>query len=307
MIPHRLPPAGRLVEIVHGEQRAVITSGGATLRAYDVGDRPVLEHFDSPESVGIGCQGEVLAPWPNRVVDGRWTWQGSSFQLWITEPERGHALHGLVRAFTWNLVEHHENRVEMDVLLLAQPGWPFPLHINVSYALGSTGLTSVLTTTNVGRKRCPYGAGMHPYLAMRGGTVDEAVLHLPAATWLATDERLAPTERRSTAGTPFDFTDGSPIGSRRADTAFTDLRVESIDRVEARVTAPDGHTAVLWGDESVRWWQLFTGDALPEPWSRAALALEPMTCGPNALNSHDDLILLEPGEAHSMTWGLFLT
>ncbi len=306
MISHRLPPAGRPLEIVHDEQRAVVTCSGATLRSYDVGGRPVVEAFHGPDSVGVGCQGEVLAPWPNRVVDGRWTWHGSSFQLWITEPERGHALHGLVRTLTWNVVEHRENHVEMDVLLLAQPGWPFPLHVVVSYALDPTGLTSVLTATNVGRQPCPYGAGMHPYLAMPGGTVDDAVLHLPAATWLATDGRLAPTGRRSTAGTSFDFTDGTPIGHRRADTAFTDLRTEENGRVEARVSAPDGHTAVLWGDASVRWWQLFTGDALPEPWSRAALALEPMTCGPNALNSQEDLIVLEPGAAHSMTWGLFL-
>ena len=299
-----LPPPGRTFEIAVGDQRAVVTESGATLRAYTAGERPVIEAFHGPDTPVVSCQGEVLAPWPNRVVDGRWAWRGDEQQLSITEPERGHALHGLVRTLTWRVVEHQPDRVELDVLLLAQPGWPFPLHCSVTYALGAGGLTSTLTATNVGRHACPYGAAVHPYLALRGHTVDDAVLHLPAATWLATDERLSPTTRHPTADSPYDLTDGSPIGNRQADTAFTDLPIGPHGRVGATLTTPDGHRTVLWGDESVRWWQLFTGDALADPWRRTTLAVEPMTCAPNALNSGDGLVTLEPGESHTLMWGL---
>ena len=302
--PVGLPPAGRVLEIVAGDQRAVVTESGATLRAYTVGRRPVIEAFDGPEAVVVGSQGEILAPWPNRVVDGRWTWQGEEQQLSITEPDRGHALHGLVRTLTWSVVEHRADFVELDVLLLAHPGWPFPLHCAVTYALRPDGLTSTLTATNVGRRPCPYGAAVHSYLAVAGRVVDDAVLHLPAATWLATDGRLSPTTRQATAGTEYDFSDGTPIGSRQADTAFTDLPRAADGRVEASLTTPDGHRTVLWGDESVRWWQLFTGDALADPWRRTTLAVEPMTCAPNALNTGEDLVVLEPGERHTLTWGI---
>lgn len=127
----------------------------------------------------------------------------------------------------------------------------------------------------------------------------------PAGAFLETDDRLVPTGHRPTAGTPFDFTDGSPVGARRADTAFTGLAAHD-GRVEARVAAPDGRTTVVWGGPAVRWWQLFTGDDLPERWRRTTIAIEPMTRPPDALSSGEDLVVLEPGARHELTWGLAL-
>ncbi len=301
-----VPPVGHLFEIAHGDERAVISESGATLRVYEVGTRPVVEAFDGPETPVIGGQGEVLAPWPNRVVDGRWSWESTDHQLWITEPERGHALHGLVRRLPWSPVGSGPDRIELEAVLLAHPGWPFPLHLAVTYGLGRGGLTSRLAATNIGRTSCPYGAATHPYLAIPDGRVDGAALELPAATWLATDDRLAPVERRPTAGTRYEFEAGTAIGDRVVDNAFTDLDRLADGRVEARVTCPDGRTTVVWGDRSVRWWQLFTGDELPPEWRRRTLALEPMTCGPDALNTREDLVVLEPGQTHTMEWGLTL-
>jgi aldose 1-epimerase len=300
------PPAGRLFEITSGEQRVVVTESGATLRAYEVGDRPVIEPFDGPEAPVVGAQGEILSPWPNRVVDGRWRWDGADQQLWLTEPSRGHAIHGLVRRMRWTTFEHEAHRIGLETTVFAHPGWPFPLHLEATYALSPAGLSCGLVATNIGLEACPYGAATHPYVAIPGGTVDEAVLRIPAATWLATDERLSPTERRPTAGSAYEFDGVAPVGSRQADNAFTDLERDARGLVEATVTTPDGRTTAVWGDASVRWWQLFTGDALPERWRRRALALEPMTCGPNALNTGEDLVVLDPGEQHSMTWGIAL-
>lgn len=300
------PPVGRLFEISTGDQRVVVTESGATLRVYEVGDRPVVEPFDGPEAPVVGAQGEILAPWPNRVVDGRWRWDGADQKLWLTEPSRGHAIHGLVRRLRWTPFEQQAHRVGLETTVFAHPGWPFPLHFQATYALSTAGLSCSITATNIGRTACPYGVATHPYVAIPGGTVDDAILRLPAATWLATDDRLSPTERRPTAGSPYELDGVTPLGTRQADNAFTDLERIDHDRVEAAVTAPDGRTTVVWGDASVRWWQLFTGDALPERWRRRALALEPMTCGPNALNTGDDLVVLEPGDHHSMTWGMSL-
>jgi aldose 1-epimerase len=308
MAPHRaegpVAPVGRLFEITEGDQRAVITESGATLRAYDAGRRRVLEPLGQPDTPVVGCQGEILAPWPNRVVDGRWIWGSTERQLSITEPERGHALHGLVRTLRWSPVEAAPSRIALETVLLAHPGWPFPLHLTVSYELGSGGLSSRLTATNIGRETSPYGAAVHPYFAGAGCSVDETVVEIPAATWLATDDRLAPLDRRPTAGTPYAFDAGSPIGARVVDNAFTDLERLPDGRVEARLRFADGSGTVVWGDTSVRWWQLFTGDALPSPWRRTAVAVEPMTCGPDALNTREDLVLLDPGQSHTLGWGI---
>lgn len=301
-----VPPVGSAIEIHHGEQRVIVTESGATLRLYEVGQRPVLEPFNGPDTVVVGCQGEILAPWPNRTVNGSWAWKESTYQLWITEPDRGHALHGLVRTMRWTLVERTPHLVRLETTLLAHPGWPFPLRFVVSYLLGPTGLTSTLTARNIGRTSCPYGAAVHPYLAIPGGNANDAVLHIPAATWLEADDRLAPIGHRPTVRTPYEFDGVIPVGERQADNALTNLDRLADGRVEATLLAPDGRTTVLWGDSSVRWWQLFTGDDLPPPWRRAAIAVEPMTCAPDALNSGEDIVVLEPGDDHSMTWGLHL-
>lgn len=300
-------PGGRLFGIATGGDRAVISESGATLRSYEVAGRPVVEAFAGPDSEPVGCQGQILAPWPNRVVDGRWRWGSTDLQLDITEPQRGHALHGLVRTLAWAPVDPpaaEPGRITLAATLLAHPGWPFPLAFSVTYALGPDGLTSRLTATNIGRTPCPYGAAAHPYLALGGGRVDDAVLDLPAATWVATDDRLAPRGRRPTAGSAHRFDGSAPIGDRIVDTAFTDLDRHSNGRVEAALTTPDGHRTVLWGDGSVRWWQVFTGHDLPEPYRRRTLAVEPMTCAPDALNSGDGLVVLQPGEGHTLTWGV---
>ena len=52
------------------------------------------------------------------------------------------------------------------------------------------------------------------------------------------------------------------------------------------------------------WLQVFTGDPLRPDRRRKALAIEPMTCPPNAFVTADDLLVLEPGQAVTHTWGI---
>ncbi|HEX2039576.1 MAG TPA: aldose 1-epimerase family protein [Acidimicrobiales bacterium] len=276
-----------MIELAFEDQRALVAETGAALREYEVGGRPAIE----PSARGYS--GAVLAPWPNRVVDGRWTWRGRTYRLAVNEPDRGHALHGLVHALPWRVAERTAEHVVLEVQLDPHPGWPFPMRFTASYRLGRAGLVSHVTAQNTGAEACPYGVATHPYAARRGAAVEDIVVHLDAAAYLATDDRLAPTEKRPTAGTPYDFADGAALDGRRVDNAFTDLASG-----EAHIVNPDGFTTVLWGDESVRWWQLFVEDVI---------AVEPMTCAPDALNSGDGLVVLDPGDAHTMTWGVRLS
>jgi aldose 1-epimerase len=94
------PPSGTQHEIRHGDQVAVVTEAGATLRSYQAAGRAVVDGFAAwarPD----GGRGQVLAPWPNRVADGRWSWEGAEQQLALTEVANHNAIHGLVRWATW--------------------------------------------------------------------------------------------------------------------------------------------------------------------------------------------------------------
>ncbi|MEO8897889.1 MAG: aldose epimerase, partial [Candidatus Dormibacter sp.] len=161
---------------------------------------------------------------------------------------------------------------------------------------------------NTGATRCPYGCGQHPYLSPGTGLIDACTVELDARTRILTDEkRQLPTGREPVAGTPFDFSTGKPLGNRAVDFAFTDLARDDSGRAWVRLLAPDGRRAELWVDEHYPILELYTGDTLDPERRRHGLGAEPMTCPPNAFQSGDGLVCLEPGQSLTTTWGVQLT
>lgn len=298
-------PSGRQFEISRGEQRATIVEVGGGIREYAVGDRPVLEPYPL-EAMCDGAHGAPLIPWPNRVADGRYSFDGSDFQLALTEPPRQNAIHGLMRWRPWEALEHGPDRVTVQARLLPMSGYPFALDLTITYELGDTGLTASTSATNLGERPCPYGTGQHPYLSPGSGTVDQCILRLPAATRIVTDERMVPTGRTSVDDTPFDFREPRPIGEQALDVALTDLARDGDGLARAQLTGPDGRCVELWADAHYEFLEVFTGDTLAPERRRSGLAVEPMTCAPNAFQSGDGLLRLEPQETITTRWGVRL-
>jgi aldose 1-epimerase len=296
-------PSGRQFEITHGVQRAVVTEVGATLRSYSVGDRELLDGFEVDEMCSAG-RGQLLLPWPNRIRDGRYSFGGKELQLPLTEPERGNAIHGLVRWSVWAPVEYLADRVAMHHVLYPQPGYPFMLSLTVQYALSAAGLTVTTRAVNVGLDPCPFGAGAHPYITVGTDLVDSATLRLRARTRLESDDRAIPSGRADVAGTEYDFAEPRPIGELALDGAFTDVTPDDDGRLRAVLAAPDGFSAAVWMDPAFSYVMVFTGDALGPPRARRSLALEPMTCAPNAFQSGEGLQILEPGDRFTADWGI---
>ena len=57
-------------------------------------------------------------------------------------------------------------------------------------------------------------------------------------------------------------------------------------------------------DEHYDYVQVFSGDTLAPDRRRRGLAIEPLTCPPNAFRTHTDLIVLEPGATLELNWGI---
>ena len=296
-------PSGAQYRVASGDQEATVVEVGGGLRTFTVGDEPVLDGYELDE-MADGGRGQLLLPWPNRIRDGGYRFQvAGDLQLALTEPGRHNASHGLVRWANWTAAVHEADRVVMTLVLHPQPGYPFTLDLSVDYRLGAEGLSVATTATNLGNLPCPYGAGAHPYLTVGTPSVDDAVLQVPSATRLETDDRGIPTGSAPVGGTPFDFRRARRIGDLVLDTAFTDLTGD-----RAVVAAPgDGRRVVLWWDASYRWLMVFTGDTLDPAHRRRSLALEPMTCAPNAYVTGDGLRVLEPEESWTTTWGIAAT
>jgi aldose 1-epimerase len=295
-------PSGEQFEIRYGDQRAVVTEVGATIRHYSVGGVDVLDGFDENEVAG-GGRGNHLVPWPNRIRDGRYVHDGTEQQLALTEPAKGNAIHGLGRWANWGLDDRTDSSVTLRLVIHPQPGWPAVLAVQVAVELGDDGLSVTISAQNVGSTSAPYGYGAHPYLTVGGSTVDSATLQVPAGTFLQPDDRGIPVAPQPVDGTTHDFRQPRQIGDLVIDTAYRDVTRDPDGRWRVRVS--DGErAATLWGDESYPWIQVFTGDTLPPDRARRGLAVEPMTCGPDAFNTGEGLVVLPPGETHRSRWGI---
>jgi aldose 1-epimerase len=303
--PQPLPPSGEQVSIRHGRHEAHTVAVAAGLRTYRVDGRDLVDGFPEGERPS-GGRGQTLVPWPNRVAGGRYELGGTQ-QLAITEPEYGNAIHGLARWVTWQPVEVRPSAVTWRYVLPPQPGWPTSLDCHVMYRLDDDGLTVSTRARNVGTSRCLYGTGAHPYLTVGTPLVDAARLTLPAARCFDTDDAGIPTGSRPVDGSPDDLRSATLIGDRVLDTAYADLARDGDGRWRARLEGPDGGV-VLWADDAYGFAQVFTGDTLPADVRRRGVAIEPMTCPPDAFNAPDraaaGVVVLEPGDEHEATWGL---
>ncbi|MDP9497591.1 MAG: aldose 1-epimerase family protein [Actinomycetota bacterium] len=297
-------PSGRQYTIVHGADRSTVVEVGGGLRSYLAGGRELLDGYAEDE-MATSARGQPLIPWPNRLRDGRYSWDGQTHQAPLSEPDKGNAIHGFLRFANWTCLGSTTSRVELGHVLHPRPGYPFTLAVRLSYRIGPDGLTVTTTARNVGTQALPYASGQHPYLASPTTLVDDCLLQAPGATYLPTDERGIPTGRQPVQGSEYDFRSDRPIGSVQLDLAFTDLDRDQDGRAWVRLQAPDGRGAAAWLDENYPYLELFTGDSVPETQRRRrGLGIEPMTAPPNAFQSGTDVQRLEPGEKTSASWGL---
>jgi aldose 1-epimerase len=294
-------PSGAQVELVHGSQRAVVVEVGGGLREYAVGDRPVLDGYGPGEMCGSG-RGQTLIPWPNRLGGGRYTFAGQDHRLALTEPAKGNAIHGLTRWANWTVAERAADRATMAYRLHPQPGYPFQLDCTLEYALSDAGLAVRTTATNTGDDPCPYGTGAHPYLSPGRGTVDTVdtvSVRAPGTRYLPVDDAGLPTGVEDVAGTPYDLRAGRSLAGLVLDHCYTGLErdADGLARVELAGVR-------LWLDAGYPYLQLFTGDTIAPERRRQGLAVEPMTCPPDAFRSGEGLHVLEPGRTIATNWGI---
>ncbi|MBF9133775.1 aldose 1-epimerase family protein [Plantactinospora sp. S1510] len=300
------PLSGAQWTISAGGQEAVVVEVGGGLRAYRADGVDYVDGYGEDE-LAAGSAGQVLAPWPNRIRDGQYTFAGQALQLSLTEPDRHTAIHGLVNWLPWRLVSQQPDAVVVQCEMPAQVGYPWPLVLQTEWRIGADGLRAHHQVTNVGRAECPFGFSVHPYLRLPGVAVDDLLLRVPGRSRLLLDGRLLPIGAAKVTGGEYDYTEPRRIGAAVLDLAFGDLDPALVDERGSSVTlaSPDSTAAVsIWADPSFGWWQVFTGDTLTGDRHRRSVAVEPMTCPPDAFRSGRDVIVLEPGQTWQGTWGI---
>ncbi|HEY8621353.1 MAG TPA: aldose 1-epimerase family protein [Dermatophilaceae bacterium] len=299
-------PSGEQWTIRHGDHEAVVVEVGGGLRSYAFRGRHVLAGYP-PDARSSAGRGQLLMPWPNRVRGGRYTFAGRGHTLALTEPDRGNAVHGLVRWAIWSVLAQAEDTVTLGCRLRPQQGWEWSLDLSVSYSLTAAGLIVTPRALNVGTGAAPFGFGAHPYLSVGEDRVDEVELGIPAASLLEVDDRLLPTGLAAVDGSDYDFREPRVLGTLALDTTFTDVDADADGRWRVTLAHPhSSRTVTVWADaRAYPWLQVFTGDSLPMAARRSSgIAVEPMTCPPDAFNSGDGLLVLEPGQEFAAPWGI---
>jgi aldose 1-epimerase len=296
-------PSGTQWTLARGVQTATVVEVGGGLRSYSVGGTEILDGYAEDELCPAGA-GQLLMPWPNRIRDGHYRFGGHAHQLPLSEPPLHNAIHGLVRWLPWQVVNRDDAAITLECGLEPQLGYPWRLSLQVEYVLGDEGLTVTHSAVNRSADPAPFGLGTHPYLRVPDFAVDELTLTVPARTRLLVDGRLLPIGAAKVAGGEFDFTEPRRIGALELDTAFGDLVRDETGGSTVSVVAPDGRAVHVWADEKFHWWQLFTAHTLTGERHRRAVAIEPMTCPPDAMRSGRDLIELAPQQTWTGTWGI---
>ena len=294
--------------LTSGKYRADIAAVGAGLRALEYDGAPLTETWEAGSKPPLSA-GLVLAPWPNRTADGTFTFEGVEHRMEITEPARNNASHGFVRRVAWTLVEHKDSRVEQSVDIGTHQGWPFSVTVTVVHELSADGLAVTATAKNTGDCPAPYGMAFHTFVRVGDVPLDECTLELSAGTRLPLDSvrNLPVGNSVPTADTEYDFRQPRTLQGVQLDTPFSASLPEADGRANHVLRGPDDTATVLWTDSSFGWVQVFTADPANDqayPERGRALAIEPMTCPPDALNSEIDLIVLDPGQSWSGTWGM---
>lgn len=281
--------SGTTIALRAGEYQAEIVTVGAGLASLTHrGRHVVIPH--PPEAMPLAHLGKVLIPWPNRIANGSYQHEGVTLTPAINDRAGNTAIHGLLAWQNWQIVEQSTTHVTLSAFLPPTYGYPFMLAAEVTYWLDeNTGLRARLLSKNIGDATAPYGAGVHPYLTCNLQSVDDCELRLPACQIFD-----VATSRRYT-DKALDFQQTKVIDNTCIDHTFNVPQHEA--PWEVRLTHPQTAMAV-WLRSDQPWIQVYSGEKL----QRKGLAVEPMSCPPDAFNSGIDRVFLAPGDTHVLSF-----
>lgn len=246
--------------------------------------------------------GVTLAPWPNRLAAGTWSYEGQTLQAKINEPARNNALHGLVHDRVFTVVRQGPASVEFSIRLGTDPVYPFDVEVLVNYELTPYGLTVKLGAVNhTSDKTVPFGAASHPYFV----TELNSQLSLPAETVITADANLIPVGTAPAGTVGLERDQQVPVSELALDHCFTDLVLTVGDVAVTTLSRPDlGGNIAIWQSKEFTHLMVFTLFAHLTGQDVGPVAIEPQTCNANALQTGEGMVWLKPGQVWEASWGV---
>ncbi|HKK75398.1 MAG TPA: hypothetical protein VJ953_10020 [Saprospiraceae bacterium] len=261
----------------------------------------LIDGYQTPAELDANKWGKsvLLYPFPNRLKDGKYRWNGESYQFPINDKGTNNALHGLGATQGMNIkkVLTDEDRGTLCCQYIDQGNheyYPFPFTFCAIFSISETDFEVDLQVTNNSKTAIPFGFGWHPYFSL-SEKIEDSWLQLPELDMVGIDQRMIPTGKRYA----FDeFAHGKKIGQTVLDNCFAIPATED-GKLHLQLKGEKG-TINYWqeaGEQQYKFVQLFT------PPMRHSIAIEPMTCNVDAFNNGDGLLEVAPDETLNARFG----
>jgi len=284
------------VRISNGEGNAmtIIPSAGAHLQSLVLNGIETLDGFQSRVELEENAWGKsgLLFPFPNRLRNGKYAFNGREYHFPINDAQHQNALHGFGMQRTFQVKDVVLSESEAKVILSNYYDkefdyYPWKIETEVIYCLlNSSKLEFQMKIINHSDEAIPVGMGWHPYFCLQQEP-EQVQLKLPALEQVVVDTRMIPTGNRTAMQ---DFQTPTPINKYKFDTGFA-LQSDQDATVELKYL--NGKKLIYSQDSTPRsfnYLQVFI------PPGRNAIALEPMTCNIDAFNNGEGLLKLQAGE-----------
>ncbi|MGR3809794.1 aldose epimerase family protein [Jiulongibacter sp. NS-SX5] len=268
--------------------QAIIELTGATLSHLTLGNEDLIKYPLKEDDPKKGYPSAFLFPFPNRIRDGRYVFEGKEYSLDLNDTDSNNAIHGFVAFENFEVLEQSDKKAKLQYSYNGQhEGYPFPFTFTVEFSLSSNKLSVKAEGENTGENNMPVGFAWHPYFGFGSEPIGEMTVKAPRREKMELSDRYIPTGEFETerAGV-------IPLKNNILDNVFRIADVDSAQEVSIEVRYKKKKLIVSQkaGKSKLNYFVLYT------PASRDCIAIEPQSCNTNAFNNEEGLVILKPGK-----------
>lgn len=243
--------------------------------------------FESGKERPSGSGIPVLFPFPSRIREGKFQWQGKSYQL-PDNDKRGNAIHGFAYDHPWRVVAQTANSATGQFQLSVDAPncrqfWPADCLIELRYEVRGATLRCGVRIANPDRVPLPWGLGTHAYFKYPlspNSSRSDCLAQAPASQeWIL--EELLPTGERRPARAGADLRQGQRLDQLQLDNSLTGVTPKNGLVQSVVMDARAGLQISQVTTDEFRELVVYT------PPHGRSVCIEPYTCPPDAINLHN--------------------
>ena len=267
---------------------------GASLQELSFDAIPIIYGIEVSDEGIVDYQSinksSLLFPFPGRIKNGKYDYNQQSFQLEQNEKNRSNAIHGLVYDKHFEVESTETSEVDATVVLSYDSkgtlvGFPFNFQLIITYLITNGSVELSATVKNKDEVSFPFGLGWHPYF--KSEHLQNSSLSFSSDEQLVCNENQIPKSAKKN-----NLQQTFKLKNKFFDDSFILLEKE------VKFKSENYSLNMNFSENSDAFLQIYT------PEDRKSIAIEPMSCSPNAFNSGNGLKILQPDETYTWEVGL---